>query len=260
MPKRTSYAQGTPSWVDLQTTDQEAAKSFYGELFGWQYDDQLIPGGATYSMALKDGELVAAISPLSPDMAAAGRPPTWNTYITVDDVDAASAAVEGAGGQVLMQPFDVIDAGRMSAVADPSGAVVCLWQANEHIGATLVNEPGSLIWNELITDDGEAAFAFYDEVLGLSAEASDLGGNPYTVFKVGDDMVGGSMAPPMEGIPNHWHVYFAVDELEPSLEKARQLGAQVLAGPLPTPIGSMVTLSDPQGAWFSLFEPVAQAD
>jgi predicted enzyme related to lactoylglutathione lyase len=193
-------------------------------------------------------------------MAAAGRPPTWNTYITVDDVDAASAAVEGAGGQVLMQPFDVIDAGRMSAVADPSGAVVCLWQANEHIGATLVNEPGSLIWNELITDDGEAAFAFYDEVLGLSAEASDLGGNPYTVFKVGDDMVGGSMAPPMEGIPNHWHVYFAVDELEPSLEKARQLGAQVLAGPLPTPIGSMVTLSDPQGAWFSLFEPVAQAD
>ena len=122
----------------------------------------------------------------------------------------------------------------MSVLVDPSGAVVNFWQAKNHIGASLVNEPGTLIWNELITDNAAAAYAFYGEVLGLTAEESDMGG-PYTLFKVGDEMVGGSMAPPMEGIPNHWHVYFAVEAMEPALEKARQLGGKVINGPMPTP-------------------------
>ena len=133
--------------------------------------------------------------------------------------------------------------------------MVNLWQARQHIGATLVNEPGTLIWNELLTDDGEAAYPFYGEVVGLTTEVSDMGGNPYTVFKAGDEMVGGSMAPPMEGIPNHWHVYFAVEQMDPALEKARELGATVINGPMATPIGPMATLSDPQGAIFSLFQP-----
>ena len=190
MPKRTSYAQGTPSWVDLQTTDPEAAKTFYGGLFGWQFDDQAMPQGGTYSMALKNGDVVAAISPQVPEVAAQGLPPFWNTYITVDDVDAATAAVADAGGRVYMAPFEVMDAGRMSTVADPTGAVVNFWQPRRHIGATLVNEPGSLIWNELLTDNAEAAYSFYAAVLGLSTEASDLGDMAYTVFKVGDEMVG----------------------------------------------------------------------
>ena len=260
MPKRTSYAQGTPSWVDLQTTDQQAAKLFYGELFGWTFDDQPINEQATYSMALKDGELVAAVSAQPPEVAAQNMPPFWNTYVTVDDVDAATAAAEQAGGQVYMQPFDIMEAGRMSTVADPSGAVVNFWQANQHAGATLVNEPGALIWNELLTDDAEAAYPFYDAVLGLKTETSDMGGMPYTVFKVGDDMVGGSMAPPMEGVPNHWHVYFAVAEMGAALDKARQLGATVINGPMPTPIGPMATIKDPQGAIVSLFQPAGQSE
>ena len=259
MPKRTSYAQGTPNWVDLQTTDQDAAKSFYEGLFGWQYDDQPMGEGATYSLALKEGDLVAAISPQQAEVVAQGLPPFWNTYITVDDVDAVTAAVEGAGGQVYAQPFDVMQAGRMSVIADPSGAMVNLWQAAQHIGATLVNEPGALIWNELITDNGEAAYGFYDKVLGLTAEQSDMGGSPYVLFKVGDDMVGGSMAPPMDGIPNHWHVYFAVEAMDAALEKVRQLGGSVVNGPMPTPIGPMATIADPQGAIFSLFEPAPSA-
>jgi hypothetical protein len=242
----------------LQTTDQKAAKSFYGELFGWVFDDQDMGQGTTYSLALKDGELVAAISPQQAEVVAQGLPPFWNTYITVEDVDAATAAVEAAGGQVYAQPFDVTQAGRMSVVADPSGAMVNFWQAGQHIGATLVNEPGALIWNELLTDNGEAAYAFYDEVLGLTAEKSDMGGSPYILFKLGDEMVAGSMAPPMEGIPNHWHVYFAVESIEPALDKARQLGGKVLNGPMATPIGPMATISDPQGAVFSLFEPSGQ--
>ena len=114
MPQRSSYAEGTPNWVDLQTTDQAAAKSFYGELFGWTFDDQPMPDGPSYSMALKGEGLVAAIAPQSPEMSAQGVPPMWNTYIAVDDVDAAAERVTAAGGQLLMAPTDVVDAGRMA--------------------------------------------------------------------------------------------------------------------------------------------------
>ena len=201
MPKRTSYTQGTPSWVDLQSHDPGASKAFYGALFGWQFDDQPMPQGPPYSMALKDGEPVAAIAPMSSDMIAQNIPPFWNTYITVDDVDGATKSAKAAGAQVMMEPFDVMDAGRMSVVVDPSGAVVNFWQAKNHIGASLVNEPGTLIWNELITDNADAAYAFYGEVLGLTSEQSDMGGSPYMLFKVGDDMVGGLDGAPDGGRP-----------------------------------------------------------
>jgi len=260
MPKRTSYAHGTPNWVDLQTNDQDAAKSFYGALFGWTFDDQPMPQGPPYSMALKGDDFVGAIAPLPQELVAQGIPPFWNTYIAVEDVDTATAAAKDAGGQVAMEPFDVMDAGRMSAVTDPGGATVCLWQAKQHVGAGLVNEPGALTWNELITDKADASFAFYNEVLGLTTEVSDMGGTPYTLLKVGDDMVAGSMPPPMEGVPNHWHVYFAVENLDSSLEQAGELGGRVIAGPIPTPIGPMATLSDPQGALFSLFQAREQPD
>ena len=150
---RTSYVQGTPNWVDLSTSDQAAAKAFYAGLFGWTYDDQPMGEGHVYSMAMLRGHQVAAISPQPPEMAATGAPPMWNTYLAVDSVDDATAKVEAAGGTVAMAPFDVMAAGRMSFVMDPSGAPVALWQAGQHIGATLVNEPGTINWNELVTTD-----------------------------------------------------------------------------------------------------------
>ena len=123
MPKKTEYAQGTPSWVDLQTTDQDAAKQFYTALFGWSYDDNPMPGGGgVYAMATLNGETVAAIAPMPP-AAPQGMPPMWNTYIAVDDVDAAVAKVGPAGGKVLMPPTDIGDAGRVAVVMDPTGAV-----------------------------------------------------------------------------------------------------------------------------------------
>lgn len=255
MPKKESYAEGTPNWVDLQSTDPEAAKTFYSGLFGWRFDDMPVPGGSAYSMALKDGEFVTALSAQAPQVAEQGLPSLWNTYIAVDDVDSATKTAAESGGTVLMEPFDVMDAGRMSVVADPTGAVVSFWQANQHVGAALVNEPGTLIWNELLTDDGETAYAFYGKVLGVTTEVTDMGTGPYTLLKVGGEMVAGSMAPSMEGLPNHWHVYFAVEDMDASLEKVRQLGGQVINGPMPTPIGPMATISDPQGAVFSLFQP-----
>ena len=187
MPKKTEYAQGTPSWVDLQTTDQNAAKQFYSSLLGWSYDDNPMPGdGGVYSMATLNGETVAAIAPMPPG-APEGMPPMWNTYLAVDSVDAAVDKVGTAGGQVLMPAFDIGDAGRMAFVADPTGAAVGLWQANQHIGATLVNEPGAVIWNELITDKPDSALAFYEAVVGLTTATMEMApGQNYTLLKAGE--------------------------------------------------------------------------
>jgi uncharacterized protein len=254
MPVRTSYAQGTPNWVDLQTTDQPAAKAFYAGLFGWTYDDQPMGEGAVYSMAKLGDQDVAAIAPQSPELKAAGVPPMWNTYIAVDSADDTAAKVEAAGGQVAMPPFDVMDAGRMTFVTDPSGAAVAFWQANQHIGASLVNESGTLTWNELITTDPAAA-KFYEQVLGVTTSTMDMGTGAYTLFHVGDQMVGGSTPPPMEGVPNHWHVYFAVDDADATAAKATELGGSVMVAPFDSPVGRMAVLTDPQGAVFSIIKP-----
>jgi predicted enzyme related to lactoylglutathione lyase len=253
MPARESYAQGTPNWVDLQTTDQAAAKAFYGGVFGWTYDDQPMDADAVYSIAkIGDGQ-VAAIAPQSPELKAAGAPAIWNTYLAVDSVDDATAKVGPAGGTVAMEPFDVMDAGRMSFVLDPSGAAVALWQANQHIGATLVNEPGTVTWNELITDN-PAAVSFYEQVLGVTTTTMDMGEGKYTMFQVGGKEVGGSMPPQTAGVPNHWHVYFAVTDADATAAKIKQLGGSIVVEPFDTPIGKMAVAADPQGAVFSLFQ------
>ena len=257
MPERTSYAQGTPSWVDLPTTDQAAAKAFYAGLFGWTYDDQPMPDGPVYSMAMLGGHAVAAIAPQPPEMAAAGAPPMWNTYLAVDSVDDAVAKVEAAGGKVAMAPFDVMDAGRMAFVMDPSGAPVALWQANQHVGAGLVNEPGTVGWNELITTDPDAA-AFYRTVVGLTTSKMDMGGGEYTLFEANGQMVGGTTPPQMPGTPNHWHVYFVVADADTTVAKATELGGSVLVPAFDTPIGRMAVIADPQGAVFSIFQPAPQ--
>jgi predicted enzyme related to lactoylglutathione lyase len=252
MPERTSYTQGTPNWVDLPTSDQAAAKAFYAGLFGWTYDDQPMGEGQVYSMAVLNGHQVAAISAQPPEMA--GAPPMWNTYLAVDSADEATARVEPAGGKVAMAPFDVMDAGRMSFVMDPAGVPVALWQAGQHIGATLVNEPGTLNWNELITSD-RGTTKFYADVFGLTTENMDMGeGDPYTVFKAGDAMVGGSMAPQMPGVPNHWHVYFGTDDADAAAARAAELGGSVVVPPFDTPVGRIAVLTDPQGAMFSVIK------
>ena len=261
MATKTSYAQGTPCWVDLQTTDQAAARDFYGALFGWTFDDRPMPddSGTTYSMGQIRGLNVAAIAPQNPDQQAAGVPPLWNTYIAVDDVDATTALVADAGGQVAMEPFDIGDSGRMSYVADPSGAFVGLWQAGRHIGAQLVNEPGAVTWNELITTGGDTALPFYEKVLGLQAVTVPMGPDySYTMFQLGETQVGGSTPPMMEGVPNHWHVWFVSADVDASATKARELGAELIVEPQQMPIGRMAVVRDPQGAFFSLLEPADQ--
>jgi predicted enzyme related to lactoylglutathione lyase len=263
MPVRTEYAPGTPSWTDLASPDIAASERFYGELFGWDFDEQ--PTGDPnnpYVMVRQAGNDVAGMMKLSPEMQAGGMPPVWSTYVTVADVDASTAKVKELGGAVLSRPMDVMDAGRMTVAADPTGAVFCLWEAKESIGAQVVNEPVSMTWNELMTPDIEAAKAFYGALLGWKPETMAMGGDgpAYTVWMLGDGGIGGAMAPPMEGMPAFWGVYFAVANCDATVTKAQELGAQVLNGPMDVPeVGRMAALMDPQGAAFSVIKNAAPA-
>ena len=255
MPERTAHPPGTPSWVDVQTSDPIAAKAFYGALFGWEYDDQPVGhdadgNDAVYSMATKNGKHVAAIAPLPMP----GIPPHWNTYVTVADADATAAQVPDAGGSVMMAPFDVMDAGRMAVIADPTGAMLCLWQPTNHPGAALVNEPGALSWNELMTADLAAATAFYAKIFGWEAVPLDMGGMAYTELKLSGRTIAGAMKPPMEGMPATWGVYFAVDDTDKAVEIVTSNGGTVVQPPVDLPPGRMAVIADPAGAMFNVIK------
>jgi predicted enzyme related to lactoylglutathione lyase len=251
MPDRTSHKHGTISWADLATTDADAAKAFYGRLLGWEYDDMPAGEGVTYSMAKLRGRAAAAISPQQPDEATQGIPPHWNVYVTVDDVDATSAAAGEAGGTVLAGPFDVLDVGRMSVIADPAGAVLCLWQAKTSIGAEVVNEPGAMSWADTASTDADAAQAFYASVLGWRFEPMSEE-PPYWVIFNGERSNGGMTAPP-PGVPSNWFPYFVVEDIDAAVETARAGGGDPFVGPMEVPNGGrFVLIMDPQGAAFGL--------
>lgn len=257
MTVKTSYAQGTPSWVDLSSTDPVAAQAFYGGLFGWSFASNPIPDGGEYIMASLDGRVAAGIMQQSDEQAAMGLPSLWNTYFTVEDIAATVAAVDSAGGSVMMPPMPVMEAGHMAVVVDPSGAVACLWQPGETIGCEIVNEPGALIWNELISSDGAAALAFYAEIFGIDTMEQDMGNaDPYRMLVIDEDPVAGVMAPPMEGIPNHWSVYFAVADINDAVTKTAALGGAVVVPAFEVPgIGHMAGIADTTGAMCMLMQP-----
>jgi uncharacterized protein len=258
MPTRDSFPAGVPNWVDLATNDQAAAKDFYAGLFGWTYDDLDMGEGATYSMARLQGRAVAAIAPMQPDLAAQGVPPHWQMYVAAPDVDAATAKVAGAGGTVLAEPFDVFEAGRMSVIADPLGAVFHLWQAKDHIGAGLVNEHGAFAWSELVAEEPTSAGAFYEAVTGLRmVDAPMEDGTAYTGFSLDgtlDTFLAGSREPPMPGMPAVWMVYFGADDVDAVAARTTELGGSVMAEPFDIPVGRMAVLVDPHGAVFCVFK------
>jgi uncharacterized protein len=187
MGERTSYAPGTPCWVDLGTPDLDAAAAFYGGLFGWSVEeDENAEQTGGYRQAKLRGKPVAGVMPLMQE----GQPPAWSTYVSVEDADATTAKIREAGGNVLVEPMDVLDLGRMAVFADPTGAVFGLWQPGSFIGAEVVNEAGGVLWNELNTRDTEAAKAFYRAVFGWGFDEREFETGTYNSIKLGDDTVG----------------------------------------------------------------------
>lgn len=250
----TSYPNGIFSWVDLATTDPEAAKAFYASLFGWEPLDLPTDMGTIYTMLQIDGKNVAGLGPQSPDMQSQGVPPLWSSYIKHDNVDAVAARISEAGGTVMFPPFDVMDSGRMTMALDPTGAMFGVWQPASHIGAQLVNMPNTVVWNELQARDTGAARAFYAQVFGWTYETDP---NNY-VLCVQDGRRHAGMIQMDESwgeVPANWAVYFMVADLAATVAKVQELGGKVLVPPMPAgEMGSFSVVQDPQGGAFTVME------
>jgi uncharacterized protein len=271
--ERDGYIPGVPCWVDASEPDPEAAVGFYSGLFGWELEDTMPPEApGNYFMARIRGLDVAAVGSI-PE----GAPPMamWNTYIWVDSADETASKARDAGGGVVMEPFDVMDAGRMAVCTDPEGAAFGIWQAKENKGAQIVNEPGTLNLNGLNTRDVEGAKSFYRSVFGWGTLALDGGMEMWTLPGFGDflerdnpdlrkqmaeadapagfeDVVAtiSPIADNQPDTPAHWSVIFAVDDADATAAKATELGGQVIVPPFDAPWVRMTVIADPQGATF----------
>jgi uncharacterized protein len=272
MAERDGYIPGVPCWIDTSHPDPEAVAPFYSELFGWELENVMPPGsdGKYFIGRLRGGDVAA----LGGQPEGGPRTATWNTYIWVDSADETASKVADAGGEIVTEPFDVMDAGRMAVFTDPEGAAFCVWQANQHRGARVVNEHGSLNFNSLNTRDPERAGAFYGSVFGWEPQLSSGGGfwrlpgyGDYLeertpglrkgIAQMGapagfEDVVAGLI--PIAGdqpeVPAHWSVTFAVDDADEIASRAAELGGRVLTRPFDAPWVRMAVIADPQGATF----------
>ena len=233
MGERESYAPGTFCWAELGTTDVEAATAFYTDVFGWD---------AEADRFRLDGHDVAGVEEADET--------GWRSRLAVEDVDALVERVRELGGEVLAGPLDVEQAGRMAAVADPTGAAVELWQAREQAGAARVNEVGHMVWNELASPDPGRAREFYGALLGWEVEPEETG---YGVIRR-EGTPNGGIRPQQDHEPAHWLVYFTVGSCDDAVAAVRSGGGSVITGPLDTQTGRVAAVRDPQGAAFAVFE------
>jgi predicted enzyme related to lactoylglutathione lyase len=282
VPERERYIPGVPCWIDTSQPDPDAAVAFYGDLFGWAFEDVMPPDApGSYFIARIRGQDVAAVGSLpegAPHVAG------WNTYIWVEDADETAGKITAAGGTTVTEPFDVMDAGRMGVFADPEGAAFCVWQARQHRGAQIVNEPGSLNFNTLNTRNVEAAKQFYGDVFGWQTLALGAGAEMWTLPAYGDHLAldrpsiheeMASMGVPgfenvvasinpltdeQQDTPAHWGVTFAVDDADEIAGKATELGGTVLMAPFDAPWVRMAVIADPQGATFTASKFVPEND
>jgi uncharacterized protein len=258
VPEFDSFPVGMPAWVDLWSRDVGASRDFYCALFDWQIEE-LAPAANGYMKFTKGAKKVGGLGPLRFD----DQPPTWTTYVNVEDVGVIARAVTQYGGAVVVEPNDVLDSGRMALFRDPVGALFGAWQPNRSNGVELAYEPSSFCWNELQTRDLERARSFYAGVFGWIPDTSELGGMSYTEWKVGTSSAGGMMRLPdsvSSAFSAFWIVYFAVEDADISTERANELGGTTLSAPTDIPAGRFAVLADPTEVAFGVIklENVAQ--
>jgi uncharacterized protein len=252
----TAWPPGTPCWIDLGVADKDKAKAFYGGLFGWNIQDGP-PEAGGYSMCEIGGKPVAGIgSQQDPE----GTPPYWTTYLATADADATAASIKSAGGQLVVEPFDVMDVGRMAIAVDPGGAAFGIWEARAHTGVGIANEPGALIWSENMSRDFDGNKAFYGSVFGY--DFGDIGaeGMNYATLDMAGRPVGGigeigSDQPAQT--PAYWGTYFAVEDTDAAIARVTELGGTVIAPAWDSPYGRMAVVADNQGAVFAVMSTSA---
>ena len=258
MPEVTSHRPGTFCWVDLATKDAEAARRFYTGLFGWDVSEMPTGGGGTYTILATGGKAVCGLFAMMPEMLEQGVPPHWQSYVSVEDIDTSAERAAQLGGTVIAPPFDVTEVGRMAVVEDPIRAALALWQPKQHIGAEVIREPNTLCWNELCTTDLDAASKFYAELFGwVVKKMKGAKGQEYTEFQLEGRSVAGMLEIQEEWgpMPPSWGVYFAVEDCDGSLERARSLGARAEMPPMEVEdVGRFAVLQDPQGAHFAVIQ------
>ena len=261
MAEFTSHDPGTPCWVDVMSPDVDTSKAFYSAVFGWDAEDQHDDdGNRVYVMFSLNSKSVAGLGGQPPGMPAE-MPAVWNSYVATDDVAATAEKVTAAGGTVMMPPMAVFDSGEMAIFVDPGGAAFSVWKAGQHIGAEVCNEPNTYSWNELMTRDVDTALPFYRDVFGWTYESQDMGpAGTYHVIAGGDNEgLGGIMAMPPEmpeQVPNHWGVYFTVDDVDATVSSITGAGGQIVNGPMDIPgVGRMATAHDPAGGNFNILQP-----
>jgi predicted enzyme related to lactoylglutathione lyase len=258
MPRIDKHAPGSFCWIELATTDQAAAKSFYSSLFGWKANDFPMGPDGSYTIFQTDGRDAGAAFGMNADMRSQGVPPHWGIYVAVVNADDATARAVTAGATVCVRPFDVADLGRMAVLQDSTGAHFNIWQAKNHPGTTISGVPGTLCWADLSTPDAAGASQFYKTLFGweIMAGQDDSG---YLHIKNGEQFIGG-IPPAAHRNPNtppHWLSYFQVADCDASTAKAKELGATVYMGPMTMEgVGRWSVVADPQGAVLALFQPL----
>ncbi|MGW3197236.1 VOC family protein [Streptomyces sp. NPDC001118] len=255
----TRFVNGAPNWIDVTTSDIDGARSFYGGLFGWEFQSAG-PESGGYGFFRLDGRTVAGGVQTAPDQA----PPAWTVYFQSEDAQATAKAAEQAHGRVLFQPMDVMGQGHMAVLADRAGVPFGIWQPGQTKGIDVASEPGTLCWVELHTPEIAAAAAFYHQVLGLETSAVPFPGGTYTCLNPaegGDDAMFGGIVPLTgdaseaeggEGGP-HWLPYFEVEDTDAVVDKVRQLGGTVrMPATTMAGVGRMAMFTDPYGAHFAV--------
>ncbi|MDG4864299.1 VOC family protein [Streptomyces sp. T-3] len=255
-----AFAEGVPCWVDALLPDVEAGKRFYGELFGWTFDEGAGPEYGHYAQAYRDGKAVAALAPKQD-----GRMPTvWNVYFATPDAYALAAKIKKAGGQLVMEPMPVGPFGTMALATDPEGAVFGLWQGGTHPGFEKKGEPGSFCWTEVYSRDKALVDPFYEGVFGYGgADLDDVSDLDFRTWSPAgaeagpDTAIGGrsltSGAFPAE-MPAHFLTYFNVTDCDAAAATTKRLGGRVQAEPFDIPYGRMAVLIDNQGAVFAVLQ------
>lgn len=236
---------GTPNWLDLGIPDLDRAKEFYGTVLGWEFQDYGAEAGHYHACLLR-GEPVAGMMK-NPDDAPAEY--WWQTYFATDDCDGTVKRASDAGATVVMPPDDVMDQGRMAILRDPTGAQFGLWQGRAHVGTQFRDEPGSLVWSELVTADPQAARDFYSAVFDYTLEEMP-GDFDYTVLNRPDGQAVGGVEgrPDMQGAS--WVVYFETADPDETVRRVRDTGGTVVTEPEDSPYGRIATVKDPFGVAF----------